>query len=77
MQHYASPDLPENIFPLILSDLPQQHHADPHGNLLFFSPTHGWMVASYEEAQDALTENLCTHWTFTPEHPSYALNYSH
>lgn len=79
--HYASsafwakpPALPENIFPLNLHTLPDQRDADPHGNLLFFSPDHGWLVASYEEVQEVIQENKCTHWTYTPPNPNNALN---
>lgn len=81
--HYASSafwskpsDLPENIFPLTPNNLPDQQDADPHGNLLFFSPNHGWLVASFEEVQEAIQENKCTHWTYTPPTPSHALNRS-
>ena len=67
---------PENIFPLTSHTLPDRRDADPHGNLLFFSPTHGWLVASFEEVEEAIEENKCTHWTFTPPLPDNALNRS-
>ena len=61
--------LAENIFQLSTNNLPLEADADNHGNILFFCQEHGWLVASYREAEECLTENHCTHWTFTPDPP--------
>jgi hypothetical protein len=80
--HYAAKafwskptSLPENIYILDLKHPPDQHDADPHGNLLLYTPTHGWMVTSFDEVEEAFHENGCTHWTYTPPIPTDARNH--
>ena len=80
--HYAAkafwskpPALPENIYLLNLKHPPDQRDADPHGNVLLYSPTHGWMVTSLDEVEEAFHENGCTHWTYTPPIPPNARNH--
>lgn len=66
------PTLPENIFHLSLSSYPDRRDADPNGNVLVYSPSHGWLVISFEEVEEAIRENNCTHWTYTPPIPPNA-----
>ena len=80
--HYAAkafwskpPDLPEHIYLLNLKHPPDHRDVDPHGNLLLYSPTHGWMVTSLDEVEEAFHENGCTHWTYTPPIPPHARNH--
>lgn len=61
--------MPENIFPLTADTLPTFLDADLHGNVLFYCAEHGWLVAHFNEAMECLTENKCTHWTYTPFQP--------
>lgn len=68
---------PENIYPLTEDNIPDELDADPYGNLLFFSPIHGWMVAAHDEIPEILRENGCTHWTYTPPLPKDVLNHPH
>ncbi len=77
--HYASKalwsepaPLPEHIYLLDLEHPPDQRDTDPHGNLLLYTPTHGWMVTSLDEVEEAFHENGCTHWTYTPPIPPNA-----
>lgn len=81
-QHYASqvfwsdPQPPQQkIYPLSPRSQPDHRDTDSHGNLLVFSPTHGWMVISIDELPEALLENHCTYWTYTPPEPTNAHNH--
>lgn len=62
--------LDESIFPLA-DQLPGPEAADPYGNVLFYCQEHGWLVAGYDEAEDCIQENKCTHWTWLPYPPGY------
>jgi hypothetical protein len=61
-------NLPENIVPLDLTH-PTKSTADPYGNVLYFCKQYGWIIASYDETEDMISNFSCTHWTFTPPLP--------
>jgi hypothetical protein len=63
--------LPENVFSLSKTeDFPTEEQGDYFGTVLYFSPVHGWMAESYIAAAEMISDLKCTHWTFTPTHPS-------
>lgn len=62
--------LEENIF-LLSDQLPTIGSADPYGNVLYYCDLYGWLVAGYDEAEDLIRENKCTHWTFLPFPPGW------
>jgi len=50
-------------------DQPTASHADDYGDVLYFSPKWGWMVAKVDEAAEMLEEYGCICWTVTPTPP--------
>jgi hypothetical protein len=61
-------DLPENIFPINLSDLPGEDQCDARGELLLFSPN-GWLISHLEDLKDTIQDYNCSYWTFLPPDP--------
>jgi hypothetical protein len=62
--------LPENVFPLSSSSLPEEKDADSYGDLLFFSKKTGWIIAKHYELDEMISEYCCTHWSYTPDMPT-------
>lgn len=58
-------------FALHQGSMPQEKDADPWGDILYFSPKMGWIIAKQAEAQELIEEYNCTHWSYTPEPPIF------